>query len=926
MSRQLRQSLKALFDVADLSKLTLGNHDTDRHDTDSHDTDSHDTDSHEALAHFQKGLAQGRELLVEYHLERGDSARFCQYHAQVIDQLLIHAWEMFFEKAKFFEKIETARAPSLIAVGGYGRNELNLESDIDILILMLEPAAPGLNAAVSQFVRFCWDMGLKIGHSTRTLKACLEIAAQDLSVITNLMEARLVHGDQAQFDQFQAKIRSNSIWPVDHYFKAKLAEQNARHLHYGDTAYNLEPNIKESPGGLRDLHTISWVANRYFGTSDFSELKEHGFLTTEEFRALIRGRDFLMKLRNGLHLIARRCEDRLLLDFQRTLAEQLGYTQSQTSLAVEQMMQQYYRVAREIQLLNEITLQHFEEAILSKRTPAHLLKTKKINAHFQSSGNHLETINADVFAKNPASMLEMFLVLQKHPNLTGVRASTVRALRQNLPLINAQYRKDPLNRATFLAIFVQQTGLTHALRRMHKYGVLGRFFPAFGKIVGQMQHDLFHIYTVDAHSLFVVRNLRRLMVPEYVNECPDLSELLSKLHSRTRLFLAALMHDLGKGSGRDHSEVGEEIALSFCVQLGLSEYDAKFVAWLVRNHLVMSWTAQKQDTSDPRVINRFAVIVGDQEHLDNLYLLTVADIKGTSHKVWNEWKGQLLNNLYTATSRQLRAGGATANEISERINDRKRAIKKMLGAAVPEARIDKLWEQMKDEYFLRNGPETCAWHTVQICNASLIDLPVVAIRYLAEINAEQILVVAPESYQLLLRCTAIIDSLGLSILDARIHLTKMAVAILVFIVAVEDAAALQGAVSQKHPSEPIKRQIDAIRQFLLTPPSHYKPISRNISRAMQQFSVPTHVSFSEHDSNEHTIMEIVSQDRPGLLYLVACALVKSNIKLKSAKISTVGEKAEDTFFITDRDGNPVNDPHKRKKLAKMITEYLKTND
>ena len=397
---------------------------------------------------------------------------------------------------------------------------------------------------------------------------------------------------------------------------------------------------------------ISWVANRYFGTSDFAELVEHGYLTRTEYRGLIRGRDFLWRLRNGLHLITRRCEDRLLLDFQRELADQLGYSQRKGVLAVEQMMQQYYRTVQEIQLLNEIALQHFEEDILNRRKP----RPKKISQHFNVVGNNLETADPSLFSDSPGTMLEMFLVMQKNPRVTGVRASTIRQLRENLKLIDNEFRRDPQNRATFLEIFRYQEGLTHGLRRMNAYGVLGRFFPEFGKIVGQMQHDLFHIYTVDAHSLFVVRNLRRLMVPEHRDEFPVLTNILSKLNSRERLYLAALCHDIGKGSGRDHSEVGEEIALDFCRRLEMSEYDTNFVAWLVRNHLIMSWTAQKEDISDPRVIDKFAEKVGDQEHLDNLYLLTVADIRGTSPKVWNEWKGQLLANLHNATSRRLRSG------------------------------------------------------------------------------------------------------------------------------------------------------------------------------------------------------------------------------------------------------------------------------
>ena len=853
---------------------------------------------------FQELLETGKTALAEYHLEGGSAATLGKHQSGLIDQILTQAW------LQFFPNSGSGNQPSLIAAGGYGRQELNLQSDIDLLIFLPTPSSQKSSDRAEAFVRFCWDIGLQVGHSTRSLAQCIKMASSDLSVITNLMETRLVHGNPESFDLLQIQLRSKKLWPAKKYFQTKLDEQTARHQHFGDTAYNLEPNLKESPGGLRDLHMISWVANRYFGTGEFSELVEHDFLTETEYKTLIKGRNFLWRLRNGLHLLSSRCEDRLLFDFQRELANQLGYKQKQNRLAVEQMMQQYYRTVKEIQLLNELSLQHFEEAILSRRTT----KPRTINPRFNSIGNFLEIANEKTFEKSPSSMLELFLLLQQHPKLVGVKASTIRHLRANLKSINSNYRKDPKNLSLFLQIFKQQDGLTHTLRRMNTYGVLGKFFPEFGKIVGQMQHDLFHIFTVDAHSLFVVSNLRKLMVQKYRDEFPVLRAIISKLNQRQRLFLAALCHDIGKGSGRDHSEVGEKIALSFCKRLGMSEYDSGFVAWLVRNHLVMSWTAQREDTSDPRVIDRFAEVVGDQEHLDNLYLLTVADMRGTSHKVWNDWKGQLLSNLYTATSRRLRSGISGIEAINQRIEDRKRAIKKLVGKSLPETALDALWSQLDKEYFLRNGPETCGWHAQQICHSRVLDLPLVAIRYRPEISAEQILIVSPESEELLSRSTGAIDQLGLSILDARIHQTRTGMAILVFIVGIEQKS------TASERARSVQKQ--KIREFLSNPPKQYKPASRSVSRAMKQFHVPTVVNFSNNDDLGHTTMEIVSQDRPGLLYHVSAALLECKVKLVSAKISTVGEKAEDTFFITDRDGAAVNSQDQRAQLEERIRNYL----
>jgi [protein-PII] uridylyltransferase len=861
-------------------------------------------DQNQALKIFQQALAHGKSGLAEYHLEGGSAANLGRQQSWLIDQILLLSWHRFFPTG------QDEPIPSLIAAGGYGRRELNLESDIDLLLLLPDRMHKAHLETIESFIRFCWDVGLKVGHSTRKLNECIKIASKDLSVITNMMETRLIEGDQALFEKLQSKLRSSRIWPADRYFKSKLEEQQARHLHFGDTAYNLEPNIKESPGGLRDLHMISWVANRYFGTSDFAELVEHHFLTGQEYRALIKARDFLWKLRNGLHLLAGRCEDRLLFDYQRELARQLGYKERENHLDVEQMMKRYYRTVKEVQLLNEISLQHFQEAILQTRNP----KPVKINSRFNAIGNYLETCHALVFEQEPAAILELFYLMQQHPALVGVRASTIRQLRSNLHKIDSSYRKNPANRNTFLNIFKHQEGLTHALRRMNAYGVLGAFFPEFGKVVGQMQHDLFHIFTVDAHSLFVVGNIRKLMLARYKDEFPILRNILGKLNRRERLYLAALVHDIGKGSGRDHSIVGEKIAYSLCSRLGMSEYDSGFIAWLVRNHLIMSWIAQREDTSDPRVIDRFAEFVGDQEHLDNLYLLTVADIRGTSHKVWNEWKGRLLSNLYTATSRRLRSGISGADTINQRINERKQAIKKLVGNSIQEYELNQVWKQLDQEYFLRNGPETCAWHAQQIHNARLLDLPLVAIRYRPEIKAQQILVVAPESDNLLPQSTGAIDNLGLSILDARIHQTRSGLAILVFVTGTRDEVAPTG--------DSLEVQTVKIREFLLTPPDHYTPSAKNLPRAYKQFKVPTTVSFSDNTERGHTTMDIVSQDRPGLLYHVSIALLECKVRLISAKVSTVGEKAEDTFFITDRDGQPVNTQDQKDCLQSRLKKYL----
>ena len=419
----------------------------------------------DAIRIFQRALERGRNVFAEYHLETGHAATLANQFSWLIDQLLILAWRRFFPG--------TENSPSLIATGGYGRAQLNLESDIDLLILLPDRADKSQLETTEAFIRFCWDMGLKVGHSTRTLKDSTRMASENLTIMTNMMEARLVCGDPVCFGTLQTRLRRANIWPARKYVQAKLKEQQARHLHFGGTAYNLEPNIKESPGGLRDLHMISWVANRYFGTSNFAELVKHEFLTKQEYRGLIRCRDFLWKLRNGLHLLAGRCEDRFLFDYQRELAKQLGFRQQGGHLAVENMMKRYYRTAKEVQLLNEISLQHFEEAILSPGKPG----LRRINDRFNAIGGYLEAARADLFETRPNALLELFHLMQRHAGLVGVRASTIRQVRGNLHRIDSRFRKDPENQSAFLNLFRFQRGLTHALQRMNAYGVLGKFFP-----------------------------------------------------------------------------------------------------------------------------------------------------------------------------------------------------------------------------------------------------------------------------------------------------------------------------------------------------------------------------------------------------------------------------------------------------------------
>ena len=571
-------------------------------------------------------LGQAHQELKQRFMAEEPVEALVHARAALIDTALAEAWNVH---------CGAGRDWALIAVGGYGRGELHPASDIDILILV--PRAPDGSGrqALESLVTFLWDIGLEVGHSVRTVAQCREACVGDVSVMTTLLEARLVAGEAELLAVMRAALAPDHIWPVKQFFEAKVREQAERHLKANDTAYNLEPNVKTGPGGLRDIQTIAWVAKRHFGSESLDGLATQGFVTAAELRRLKQAQAFLWKVRFGLHTLTGRHEDRLLFDHQIRLAQIFGYEDSSYTLAVEQFMQRYYRTVMDVSLLNELLLQLFREAILSESEPP-----RPLNARFQVRNGSLEAVSEEVFARTPSALLEMFALLQQHPQIGGVRASTMREVAKSQWLIDEEFRQNPRHHRLFLEILRSPVGVTHELRRMNTYGVLGRYIPAFGRVVGRMQYDLFHAYTVDAHTLFVVSNLRRFAIPRYDQELPEASRVMQSLPRQEIVYLAALFHDLAKGRGGDHSELGAVDAEAFCLEQGLSPYDARLVAWLVRHHLELSITSQKQDISDPQVINAFARKVGDETHLDYLYVLTCADVRGTNPKLWNSWKAR----------------------------------------------------------------------------------------------------------------------------------------------------------------------------------------------------------------------------------------------------------------------------------------------
>jgi len=860
-------------------------------------------------------LANNAELAEHF---RGGTpvAELIRARADFIDGLLTAAWR------RLAGPLEDSLA--LAAVGGYGRQELHPHSDIDILILLDEPPRqaaggdghPAYEQAVSAFFQFLWDIGLKPGHSVRTLEECVAAARDDQTVMTNLMEVRLLAGSQSLFDALMLRIGPEHIWPTAQFFAAKMAEQRGRYHKYHNTAYSLEPNVKEGPGGLRDIQIIGWIIKRHHRSADLRDLIVQGWLTEAEFTELQAAQEYLWRVRFALHALTGRCEDRLLFDYQRDLAEQFGFSGETANEAVEQFMQDYFRTVMGLERLNEMVLQLFQEVMLLGEQEATAIP---INPFFQSVNNYIEARHSEVFKKNPLALLEIFLILQQNSVLQGIRASTIRLIRQHLCLIDEDFRDDPRACRLFMEILRHPGGVTHQLRRMNRYGLLAAYLPAFGNVVGRMQYDLFHVYTVDEHTLFVVRNLRRFALDKHGAEHPHCNEIFRLVEKPELLYIAALMHDIAKGSGGDHSEVGEAIAAAFCRRHGLSHRDAELVQWLVRHHLLMSMTAQRKDISDPEVIHEFATTVGDPDRLNHLYLLTVADIRATNPSLWNTWKGALLHELFTATRRAFRSGLEKPADLEDRVAvARADTLDLLHRLGMTDEAVGRIWPILSNDYFMRFQPEEIAWHTVAIATCGPDELPLVLLRPLSQRDSAEIFIHASNQDFIFAHSTAVLDQLGLTILDARIITTG-------------NGFVMNSYHVLEQSDEPIKdqrRQIQIcsrIRQCLLDLGAEPPQVQRLQKRQIRNFPVRTQVYFHADAQQRTTILELIATDRPGLLSKVGQAFGRVGVRLCDARISTIGSRAEDIFHVTDREDRPLADDGLKRTLRDALIELVGEN-
>ncbi len=836
-----------------------------------------------------------------------DIGELLQLRAAAIDEVMRLLWARFdWGQSRI----------ALVAVGGYGRGELHPASDIDLLILV-DDEAEDQHAAIEGFVTQLWDIKLDIGHSVRSVAECVAAAGDDITVCTTLMEARLIVGSEQLCEQMTTAVEADQLWDSAAFFRAKWDEQVERHAKYADTEYNLEPNVKGSPGGLRDIQTISWIALRQFGTGDPESLEDLGFLTEDELNILLRGREFLWRVRWALHMITGREENRLLFDYQRELAGLFGYQDSDIRLAVEQFMQRYYRAALAIAQLNEVLMQHFDQVILRSDAPEQIID---LNPRFQIRNGLLEVKDDEVFDREPSALLELFLLCAQDERIEGVFASTIRLTRERRELIDSEFRADPRNRKLFMDILRSSNKMALQLRRMHRFGILGKYLPEFGRIVGQMQHDLFHIYTVDAHTLEVVKNMRRLLYPEDQERFPVTSRVAARLPKIELLYIAGIYHDIAKGRGGDHSELGAVDARNFCENHGVNERDTDLVVWLVENHLLMSGTAQRKDITDPEVINEFATIVGSQTYLDYLLALTVADINATNPTLWNAWRGSLLRQLYTETRRALQRG--LDNQVGKQeaiANTQRQALERLEDRGFIADEVKALWAEAGEDYFLREHVDDIVWHTEAIAQHYDKSTPLVLVKpdlVMQTDAATQIFIHARTQDYLFSVVTAALEQLHLSVLDARLYNSVEGMAMDTFFVLDESGASIAS------DTQRLEHIVEFLKSTLTDRDRFPEVVARRTPRAARYFSVPTETSLYVDSIKNVSVLEVTTPDRPGLLARIGRIFFEHGIVLQAAKITTLGERVEDVFFITDANHEPLEDPDLVVNIRNTICKEL----
>jgi [protein-PII] uridylyltransferase len=831
-----------------------------------------------SVGELRSRFRQGKtELLERFRAARASTTAatgLVRALARHVDQTLLELWEHALMPP----------GAALVAVGGYGRGELFPYSDVDVLVLLppgQDHANDALKSSIEGFITACWDIGLEIGSSVRTVDECVEEGQRDVTVQTALLESRYLCGSRRVFNEFRGA--NSAAMDPRAFLRAKTLEMRQRHQKFEDTPYSLEPNCKESPGGLRDLQVVIWVARAAGLGRTWNELAAKGLITAFEVKQLQRNEGVLKLIRARLHMVAGRREDRLVFDLQTAVAESFGFKPTKGQRASEVLMRRYYWAAKAVAQLNLILMLNIEERVAGLQDAP----MRPINDRFLERAGMLEVASDDLYERDPHAILETFLTYETTVGMRGLSARTLRALYNARELMNAEWRRDPVNRATFMKMLQTPEGQTHAFRLMNQTSVLGRYLWVFRRIVGQMQHDLFHVYTVDQHILMVLRNVRRFLIPEHAHEYPFCSQLASQFDRPYVLYVAALFHDVAKGRGGDHSELGAQEVRRFCREHDIDREDATLIEFLVKAHLTMSRIAQKEDLSDPDVIEGFAKLVGNERYLTALYLLTVADIRGTSPKVWNAWKGKLLEDLYRLTLRAL--GGARPNldaEIEARKNDARHTLN--LYSLLPGTE-GPLWKTLEISYFARHDAGDIAWHARSLYRFVDSKEPIVRARLSSLGEGLQALVYAPDRPDLFARICGYFDSAGFNILDAKVHTTKAGYAL--------DTFQVISPTMEQHYRDLLSLVETQLALALNQTGPLPEPSRGRLSRRVKSFPITPRVTLRPDERAQRWLLGVSTSDRSGLLYAIARVLARHHINLQLAKITTLGERVEDTFLV-----------------------------
>jgi [protein-PII] uridylyltransferase len=847
----------------------------------------------DAFFEFQKAAFQQHTPVTELVLQRSD----------YMDAILQRLWNHF-ELDRFSDLC-------LVAVGGYGRAELHPLSDIDILLLSKNSANKSLCEKIGAFITQLWDLRLEVGHSVRTIEECVAIGKDDLTVATNLQESRLICGSQESFFSLTKQIHAESFWPSEIFFEAKVAEQKARHARFHDTAYNLEPDIKSSPGGLRDIHTLSWIARRHFGATTLLEMSKYGFLTDAEYRELVECQDYLWRVRFALHIELNRYDNRLSFGHQAKIAAHLGF-EGDKNRPVEMMMKEFYRTLRRISELNKMLIKLFRQAIINKgeQIPAEILSDD-----FQRRGPLIEARKPALFQARPETILDMFIHIANDSSITGVAPPTLRQLRTARRRLNRYLNSIPDAREKFMSLMRHPNVLTKSLPLMHDLGVLSAYLPQWSQIVGQMQFDLFHVYTVDEHSVRLLKHIHGFSFAKNHDKHPICCELFPRIHKKELLILAAIFHDIGKGRGGDHSEVGAVDAYEFCIEHGLSKPESKLVSWLVRNHLLMSVTAQKRDIHDPEVITEFAKKVRDEEYLEYLVCLTVADVCATNPELWNSWKRTLFAELFYSTQRALRRGLENPVDVRDRIRHNQQLASAQLRKAghTPRA-IELLWQRFKADYFLRHTHKQIAWHCDAMLSHTNEKEPLLLLSENGTRGGTELFIYCLDQPALFASVAAELDRRNFNIYDAQVMTSR-------------DGYVLDTFIILDSNDEPIEqeRHLAITKQLakVIEQGNPEKIKVRRTPRNLKHFKVKTRAEFLPTKTKKHSLMEFQALDTPGLLATIGATFNELGIHLHGAKISTIGEKAEDLFILTSPNGGRLNEDEQKElqlKLKENISE------